>query len=366
MVRALYCALVFMAVTVLAGLAHAATITQVKHPLCHLSLKGDIEKGDSKKFVAIAKSAIAGIHKRGAKEPTGDRRFMAEQETVTLCLDSKGGSYDEALAIIDLMLTAGGFATVIDQGAECYSACALIFMFGYIEAYHADKYPDRRLHVLGKLGFHAPYIQPGHANYNRDTVAHTYQAGVRAFGRLMELDRNEFLARGLVIAFMKTGPSDLLYIDTVDKAAEWTIELIGHRTPSNLTTDDVVHACDSEEIWIERRRTREWVKNKYVEKKPPKRAAIAFTSGRHLTVLQGYGEEGGEFCVVRLQKDDKGNLGLELWIEGDPEKLKEIRAQKDFRISGGRLLVEPGFTQQKPEWFLFARTTMIEKLAPTK
>ena len=45
------------------------------------------------------------------------------------------------------------------NGAECYSACGLIFLAGRVDDRGGESYPSRYLHIGARLGFHAPYIE---------------------------------------------------------------------------------------------------------------------------------------------------------------------------------------------------------------
>jgi hypothetical protein len=345
----------------------AAEISEVQGKVCHLLLAGDIEPGDAERLENAVSAEMDKIAARSgsdsedpAKLESDTPRFIAEDEIVSLCLNSPGGSYSEALKIVDVILSTGGLATVVDADHECLSACALVFMFGHIEAYHEDKYFDRRLHIRGKLGFHAPYIQElvEGSLYPFEKVAKGYSEGIQAYGRLLELDRNEFLARGLTIAFMKIRPQDFLYVDTVDRAGEWSIELFGHAEPRSLTERMVAQACDNEENWEERRKTREFNISRFVEKRPPNDQPISLVRGRAQLLLPGYGAEGGGFCVVRLQQFDHERLGMELRIKLETDEIDDMK-KEDFSVLDGRMLVVPGFGSRKPLWFVYPPDTKL-------
>lgn len=69
------------------------------------------------------------------------RRLIAEMSVETVELDSPGGSVHAALRIADL-IHARRLSTHIGSEAECYSACAYIFLAGYARM------------VQGRLGVH--------------------------------------------------------------------------------------------------------------------------------------------------------------------------------------------------------------------
>jgi hypothetical protein len=115
---------------------------------CHIRLVGETSSGDAKR---IEDAFSAAIERRPIKinDPL-------ENSTV-MCLDSPGGSYIEALSIMDL-LKDRGIGTVIERESRCYSACAFIFMAGQVQADEGMSYPWRQMHFAGRLGFHAPYF----------------------------------------------------------------------------------------------------------------------------------------------------------------------------------------------------------------
>src|SRR5262245_30641935 len=99
-------------------------------------------------------------------ERLGSDASMAEQwksGSPVLCLNSPGGNFMEGLRIAKYLLTVAAdheVTTYVENGAACYSACALIFLAGRFNDRGGETYPARFLHVGGRLGFHAPYIDP--------------------------------------------------------------------------------------------------------------------------------------------------------------------------------------------------------------
>lgn len=76
-------------------------------------------------------------------------------------LNSPGGNYSEGLRLAALMRERA-IATVVEETAQCYSACAFAFLGG--SGYSSQKgvgfYIDRMIEPGGILGFHAPYFAP--------------------------------------------------------------------------------------------------------------------------------------------------------------------------------------------------------------
>ena len=184
---------------------------QGKEP-CDLLLTGTIEKGDKEKIIAAVRAA----RKRG---------YVTGLPKTVLCLDSTGGAYSEALLIVEHFREAGGLTTYVDANATCYSACAVVFMGG--TSIHNTRHwqgpePERTLHVMGKLGFHAPYL-------TRDTdkaeyVIQAYTEGVQAIAKLAQL---KIINSDLLVEMLLRGRDEIFMIDTVDKAGRWGFDLAG-------------------------------------------------------------------------------------------------------------------------------------------
>src|SRR5215469_2646528 len=82
---------------------------------------------------------------------------LNQQKCTTLCLNSPGGSYDEALKISEFVLNRH-LSTAVEADASCLSACVIIFLAGNTSSAGLIV-PARRLNVAGKVGFFAPYYE---------------------------------------------------------------------------------------------------------------------------------------------------------------------------------------------------------------
>ena len=204
-----------------------------------MSLKGEIEVGDGDKFASILKK--------------NDDQIFKE----TLCLNSPGGNYTEALHIIRAILDRGGvFRTLVDKDSECLSACALIFLAGFRHLGDGAIVPNRVVSISAKLGFHAPYLSAAGAVGSNSVAALLYREGVEeAIGELLSLtaedsQRETLFPRSLLAeALKRLEPNDFFYIDIVDKAGRWDIDIVGHAMPSTLTLKMVRMACSNREAW---------------------------------------------------------------------------------------------------------------------
>lgn len=91
--------------------AFAASISKSSKDICVLTLEGEIVPGDFSSLVDIAAKEFLGV----------DGESSAHD---TICLDSPGGDVTEGVKLAEFFYK-NGVGTVIDDGAECYSMCAI-------------------------------------------------------------------------------------------------------------------------------------------------------------------------------------------------------------------------------------------------
>lgn len=106
-------------------------------PQCHLSgifIDGGIDVGDAAKF----QKAVSEIKKKLAKK-------NCSSSDIHVRLNSIGGNVDESI-LIGNEIRKNMFATVVLEGANCYSSCVLIYASG------VNRFP------IGRLGIHRPYF----------------------------------------------------------------------------------------------------------------------------------------------------------------------------------------------------------------
>lgn len=86
-------------------------------------------------------------------------------------LKSDGGNFSEAVKIMDYFFSSM-IATSVEDGASCYSACAIIWLGGSVPDGHNLDNPHafRRLNPKATLGFHAPYILLSDGKYSNYDV----------------------------------------------------------------------------------------------------------------------------------------------------------------------------------------------------
>ena len=203
-------------------------------PSCNIKLSGPISVGDADKL----KHAIDQL--APISDPTDPRN---------LCLDSPGGSMPEGQKLIELVFKSGSLRTVVQDGASCLSACAFLFLAGQ----ECSKYtcsPGRNLHVGGRLGFHAPYLEVAPGNYSKDAVQAAYKTSTATIGRLIEAlsvpigigdDKGKSWANlAIFVETLKKGPSELYFVDTTGKAGLFGIQLFGNSNEPFLDQADAL------------------------------------------------------------------------------------------------------------------------------
>ncbi|ODT80199.1 MAG: hypothetical protein ABS76_17285 [Pelagibacterium sp. SCN 64-44] len=137
------------------------------HPVPHLHYEGPVTEGDVEQLRALFDANIA----------CGFEQFPVEGgNCAVISLHSPGGNYVEGLMLAQF-LRDNRIASIVEPGAECYSACAFAFLggTGYSSQDNVGIYVDRMVAPGAILGFHAPYFAPESldglvAQFGLDTV----------------------------------------------------------------------------------------------------------------------------------------------------------------------------------------------------
>ncbi len=212
---------------------HAADIRASNDELCGFKLQGEIVSGDYDRFAnLIAHSKLDPLDERSG----------------TLCLKSSGGLYSEGLKIAELIYRSG-VSTLIADGSQCFSACAIIFMAGVLPK---REYPYRKLSAGGVLGFHAPYLSVIEGKYSKEEVEEAAKAMrgailglVRLSSRATSLAGNDFIKKSLIVELLEKGPQELFFVKTIAEAARWNIEIYDYEAqfPKPNDIDAVNNLC---------------------------------------------------------------------------------------------------------------------------
>src|SRR5690606_24206908 len=149
-----------------------------------------------------------------------------------------------------------GIATRVMADAECFSACAAIFMAGRSLGLEVDG-PPRILDVRGQLGFYAPYFNLKNSDsFSGDKVNSLVALNsilisdlIRFGSYVSPFDYQPMFSLSLLGELLLTGPTDMALVDTVEKAARWRIELSGQRAKAKLNEKDLVQTCLNFQAW---------------------------------------------------------------------------------------------------------------------
>ncbi|WP_417210612.1 hypothetical protein [Antarctobacter sp.] len=222
-----------------------------------------------------------------------------------LCLDSPGGSLVEGIQIGDL-LQAQGISTAVARGAECFSACAVLFLAG-LEWFNdaGPFYPHRQLHAAGRLGFHAPSLVVPEGAFNAEQVSAAYAVAIASLAEVSARKSDWRLSDSLLTTLLKTPPSGMYHVETVYDAALWGISVVGTVYPDDITFLGAADACTKSyahrrETGLERAAETP-IGPEYRHGRDP--ARIQTDSGPAIRI-QGFGDEGGQIpCTVSLPQD---------------------------------------------------------------
>jgi hypothetical protein len=297
-------------------------------PECTVEAVGGIEAGD--------KAALEKLLQAGSRQ--------------VLCLNSPGGSYSEAIEVIELISRTlqQPIATRVKAGTECLSACALIFLAGNNgTSAKGQREPLRHLDARGLLGFHGPYIRTGSIASDPKLAAEAFRAGLRAIGRLLERGEETMFPSDLLVGALQKGADEFLYVDTVGKAGEWSINIVGYRKPTSFTTQMLQRACLNDTIW------RVGIDSDSVSKTPG--PVIQLKNSRFRGVYPGFGDEGTFRCTVDVYRDAKGEHYLDLYLDDVPHAGALEQAAKRA--------TSPGKAPGKPLWYVFRPETKLSEIA---
>ncbi len=340
--------------------AHSAEIGPGTSPGCQLKLEGPIEAGDSEKLSA----ALDALGSTGG----------FDSRNVSMCLNSLGGNYDEALKLITTVLKHTNVATVVDRGAECYSACAFLFLAGNAQrSEDGELAPDRTLDVRATLGFHAPYLGRQTRTLPKRQLK-TFAAALSAIAKLLEIDRRELFPRGLLAKALQIGSNELLYVDTIEKAGVWTIKLKGFKPPTALTARMLDQACRNKDMWTNFSHTvlgrpaddPETLHGLRQSDFPEIRGSdepIKLSQGKYHEALDLFGYEATNMCIIDVFANEKNELFLSLSMvptEQEGQNPEQFAEQVMARLDDPQSLE----VISTPLWYVYSPDTTSHEPRP--
>jgi hypothetical protein len=310
--------------------ARAATFTPPDKPgLCSVRMAGLVQPGDLDGW----KAALDAI-------PAGSQ--------VNLCLNSQGGSFNEAVRIVEFLAKSSRpVRTVVDRGAECYSACAIIFMAGR----NAAGAPDRKLHVRAKLGFHAPYLNAvkKDKDYDASVVERAHREALRALARFLEVNTADLFPDRLLVQFLKKKPNEFLSVEKLEDAGRWRIDLIGYRKPVQVSEAMLQTACQNDT---------EWTINMPSGNPARSSKPIRLKDRKFRLAIPGYGDEAVFSCVSDVYDDATKGLHISLMLADDvngDDVPKPAALEQKVKASNDPLAVVG-----KPLWYMLASSTKLK------
>ncbi|WP_323770085.1 hypothetical protein [Antarctobacter sp.] len=238
----------------LSGAAFAATLeTDITPEMaemgCTARLTGFIEKGDLERIQQFLETPLTvGFLQPGWNQEIMNRQFAPGLDyapdfffTHRLCLNSPGGSLVEAMRIVDFIRRQSttenvggpsGIQTGIARNDICESACAYIFLAGrfvrFVGLSHYEGWSNHVLHPLGRLGFHAPFIDSfDDTSYSGEQVKHIWLLGMAATSMISRQIANGsiFMTNDLFSEMVTYLPSEMLLVKTVGQAVRWDISV---------------------------------------------------------------------------------------------------------------------------------------------
>lgn len=351
-----YLACLVLALSTVFASSHAAEVTTASGT-CDLLITGEIAQGDTERLRKAYEKSLSDKAREFVLKVMGETG-----RDLSLCLNSPGGSYDEAIRLIRWLVEMKGVNTVVDRNAQCYSACALVFMFGGHNDGDGLESPSRRMHVTAKIGFHSPYINPAADAQQVEISARAYRAGIQAIGRLLEVDTDNRFPRTLLIEALKRAPGELLFVDTVANAAAWEIDVFGVKPPLPLMRPMLEAAC------LNRARSdkddRKWTGRWFGaygsptgqhEKLTAPNKPVPWQNKHYRETFGGFGGEATYICVVDVYDTARGlRLDVHFGVSVRDKEIPRPTSLKDIEKSG--------FSGNTPFFYLYDYRRRIDSL----
>lgn len=198
-----------------------------------IQVSGQIKKGDTEKLKTL-------VNELGFSTCLRENYCPANN---TIAFDSPGGSLTEAIKM-GKYISSQNFATFVDQGARCESACVFAFLAGFTN-YEGFFYPRRYVHARGKLGIHQPYFQLADQDYSLDQV----QNIVEVVNLGINAATDYLLSSGISFRFLQkmyaTPPDQMFYLKPADLDKDSIFILGSNQNISSLSRRDFFKYCAS-------------------------------------------------------------------------------------------------------------------------
>ncbi|MGV0910326.1 hypothetical protein [Martelella sp. FOR1707] len=285
----------------------AASILPSDKDECAIDLTGPIVEGDFGAFLEIA-------HQLGLDGQLDNGELINSPQNA-VCLDSSGGLMLEG-ALMARFIHDYGITTRIEAFAECYSACALIFMAGHAKGPEIE-YTNRILDVRGSLGFHAPFVAVEADESMTGAEVMAIQESLRSIMAMQVefgLYRSPFgmqamVPASLISALLQRGPDEVEYVDTVEEAARWDIGLAGIIPRVKLSHTDRAVACLNFQAWV-RDSASDLQQLEYYRDQSPSISRLGPDGYSHLYDQINTGGMEAQFCLVGANNEAVSSIPI--------------------------------------------------------
>lgn len=230
-----------------ASVAQSMTVTTGDTRACPVMLTGMIAAGDLEKI-----TALDGVWPEPLDPTTAHQ---------VVCLDSPGGSFAEAMRIAAHFYDVG-IGTRLPEGADCLSACAVLFMSGtryFYEGVGNGRSSHRNMHFTARLGFHRPQLSLGRAGqFDAAAVERSFDLAVDASLEFIRLSNGRngqadtMIPADLIEKMFSHRAEDFFYITTTGMAGRWRIGIDGWQINRVLGPAQAVQVCDNLTVWNSR------------------------------------------------------------------------------------------------------------------
>jgi hypothetical protein len=240
--------------------SHAASLVRVGS-----SPVGSLEELESFEAAeGLEESEFACSHRLEGEIVEGDfeavKRVFESEAVNRLCFDSPGGDFVEGMKIANLVL--GTTPTSLEPNKQCLSACAFIFMAGTLNGSNVNQ-PDRGMHVSAKLGFHAPFLDSRWlppTGYSATDIVDAHRSARLAAQRLIDVfvrashhtfafQKDLWIKPSLLRAALAKDADEFFYVDTIGKAGNFAIELLGVGAPPLSAAKKSENYCKNAYAW---------------------------------------------------------------------------------------------------------------------
>lgn len=202
-----------------------------------VELSGQIRSGDADQLVSVISEF----------EEAGNSEFEDEVPSLVLSLDSHGGSFQESIELARVIHGRGNIITLVRRGAECRSACAVVFMYGYSRSLFGEQ-RSRFLEPGGILAFHRPRFEPQVtidesalnippaelAALLEQEYTRSYDAAGSQIQQLLQIDINAINSK-LLGRMLTAVEKEFIYIDSIGDAIDAGIKILNIPDPPRET-----------------------------------------------------------------------------------------------------------------------------------